>query len=119
MSKRDYSVADAAAMLGVSRQHVLGLVQSGQIEATKNLRGHYRISSDALAGPVLAKRNRDVSISTAEAAVILGISDRQVRRYCESGWIVASRSGHEWLIRPEALERFNRPAMGRPAKDEA
>lgn len=111
--QRDYSVPEAAAMLSVSRQAVLGFINRGSVRATKNDRGHYRISADDLAAPVLAKRKRDLAMTTPAAAAVLGTSDRQVRRYIEAGWLDADRIGTEWLIDPSSVESFIHPGRGR------
>lgn len=44
-------------------------------------------------------------LTTAEAADKLGVSVRTVQRMIEDGRLRAERVGHDYMIRPEALER--------------
>jgi excisionase family DNA binding protein len=59
-------------------------------------------------------------LSTAEAAVELGISRRQVRTLIERGKLPAEKIGRDWFIKTSDLPLVrHRPKTGRPqgAKD--
>jgi excisionase family DNA binding protein len=55
-------------------------------------------------------------IGVDEAAGLLGVSDRQVRRLIDRGDIAASRFGGSWAIDRESVYRYRdlRPNRGRP-----
>ncbi|MFL0276994.1 helix-turn-helix domain-containing protein [Mycobacterium sp. SMC-19] len=48
-------------------------------------------------------QDSDVWITTAQAAQLLGCTDRAVRKWCRDGRISATRCGGRWLIRPQHL----------------
>ncbi|MBN1121108.1 MAG: DUF433 domain-containing protein [Anaerolineae bacterium] len=58
-------------------------------------------------------------LSTAEAAGRLGISERRVRVLIEEGRLPAQKIGHQWIIRPDDLERDEvaKRRPGRPPED--
>ncbi len=50
-------------------------------------------------------------IGSQEAAERLGISQRRIRRLCQTGQIPARKIGRDWLINPECeefVERYER-----------
>jgi excisionase family DNA binding protein len=55
-------------------------------------------------------------LTTLEAAERLGVTDRQVRLYIQSGRLEAEPFGRAWLIAEKALEKFTQPPKGRPRK---
>lgn len=58
---------------------------------------------------------RDI-ISTAEAAVSLGVSVRRVQAMIRAGRLKASRLGRDWLIERSALAEVRTRKPGRPSK---
>ena len=54
--------------------------------------------------------------TTTEAAKLLGITDRQIRRYCVSGKL-GMKIGRNWAISPDEVEAFVRAPMGRRTKE--
>ncbi len=55
-------------------------------------------------------------ITSADAAKIIGVSDRQVRRYCEHG-LLGHKPGRNCIITDVQARKFKRPTMGpRPKK---
>lgn len=53
-------------------------------------------------------------ITVKEAARRIGVTPVMVRRYIENGSLKAVKVGDLWLIHPAEMERFKRPAIGRP-----
>nr|WP_237082917.1 helix-turn-helix domain-containing protein [Mycobacteroides abscessus] len=49
-------------------------------------------------------------MTTAEAAVELGKTDRCVRRWCEQGGLKARKHGRIWLVRRVDVETLRRAA---------
>lgn len=57
------------------------------------------------------------TITTREAASIIGVDDSQVRRYIRAGLLPAFRFGPRlWVIRRKDAEKFPKQSRGRPAK---
>lgn len=59
----------------------------------------------------------EVLLSTAEAAEVLGISERRVRALCKAGRM-GRLVGDTWVIAPEEIEANRVRKPGRPAKSE-
>lgn len=59
----------------------------------------------------------EVLLSTAEAAEVLGISERRVRALCAAGRM-GRQVGTTWVITPEEIEANRVRKPGRPAKSE-
>lgn len=53
-------------------------------------------------------------LTVAEAAVIIGVDDSQVRRYCIDGKLPAVKVGQQWLIKAGDARKFERPPVGNP-----
>lgn len=53
-------------------------------------------------------------LTTAEAAVLIGVDVSQVCRYCQDKKLPAIRVGRSWLIRKTDARAFERPAVGNP-----
>jgi excisionase family DNA binding protein len=53
-------------------------------------------------------------LTAAEAALIIGVDESQVRRYCISGALKAVKVGQQWMIRHSDAEKFERPPVGNP-----
>lgn len=49
-------------------------------------------------------------ITTSQAALRLGVTDRAIRKWCANGRLSATRFGSRWLIRTDHLNRSNRNA---------
>jgi len=63
--------------------------------------------------------SKDTWISTSEAAVIMGVTDRWVRRMAEKGEIEHMRVGKTWIIsRRAALEFVRQRAPKNGGKNE-
>lgn len=59
-------------------------------------------------------------LTTAQAAVLLGLSRRQVQHLCRTGTIAAKRHGRDWILTRAAVEQARtRPAPGWPARPKA
>ena len=58
----------------------------------------------------------DNYLTTAQVAQRLGRDASQVRRWCESGRLPATKLGHIWAIEESALSGFETPTRGRPTK---
>jgi excisionase family DNA binding protein len=56
------------------------------------------------------------TLTTAQAAERLGVSDRRVRQYIATGALKAGRAGRDWLINERDLMRFAPLPAGRPRK---
>jgi hypothetical protein len=52
-------------------------------------------------------------ITTADAAKIIGVSDRQVQRYCEQG-LLGHKPGRNCIITDREAKEFKRPPKGPP-----
>lgn len=62
----------------------------------------------------------DTLLSTSQVARRLGISERRVRRLCETGGLTPARkAGVNWFIHPDALERdeVKHRKPGRPTRN--
>jgi excisionase family DNA binding protein len=55
-------------------------------------------------------------LTVAQAASILGVSQRRVRVLCEARRLGATKVGRDWMIDPEAVGAFKRLHPGRPPK---
>jgi hypothetical protein len=55
-------------------------------------------------------------LTSGDVARIYGVNECNVRRWCESGKLAATKLGHIWVIDSEALKEFKRPKRGRPFK---
>ncbi len=56
-------------------------------------------------------------MTTGEAAVELGISERRVRALITDGRLKAERIGRDWIITERALDAVRERKPGRPRKD--
>ncbi|MGW3193705.1 excisionase family DNA-binding protein [Streptomyces sp. NPDC001118] len=55
---------------------------------------------------VLPERSDIRYLSVREAAPVMGVSPRQVRRLAEAGAILALKSGRDWWISAQAAEQY-------------
>lgn len=53
-------------------------------------------------------KNKDVYVTSFEAAQILGFTPDHVRRMIQKGRIKATKLGHSWLIRRHDLSKVKR-----------
>lgn len=56
----------------------------------------------------------DNLITASEAATLLGVSDQTVINWLKQGRIKGQKVGRTWAIPQTALEKVERPKMGRP-----
>jgi len=52
------------------------------------------------------QRKKTSTLTLAETADYLGVSQDTIRRWCEQGRILTAKKGLRWSIRPEDLEKF-------------
>jgi excisionase family DNA binding protein len=50
-------------------------------------------------------------VTPDEAAAVMGVTPRTVRRRCERGELDAQKKGRQWLIRREEIEDHSRRAV--------
>lgn len=55
-------------------------------------------------------------LTTTQAAAKVGRDASQVRRWCESGKLAATKLGHIWVIDSDVLAEFKVPKRGPPFK---
>lgn len=55
-------------------------------------------------------------MTTGEAAAILGVTPGAVRQAIARGRLEATKTGRDWLIRPQALEAYRTAVLGRPGR---
>lgn len=55
-------------------------------------------------------------MTTTEAAALLGISPKTVRRQAETGKLRARKVGRDWHITPAAVEAYRAASLGKRAR---
>ncbi len=63
--------------------------------------------------------DEDELLTTREAAIRLGVSDSRVRQLVRDGVLVATKPGHDLLIRSGDLAAMPRRKPGRPPRPSA
>ncbi|MDK6598513.1 helix-turn-helix domain-containing protein, partial [Aerococcus urinae] len=58
--------------------------------------------------PVLPPRNPQAWLSVQDAAKLLSLSAKTVRKMCQEGALKATKFGWVWRIRPDAIEAHER-----------
>lgn len=51
-------------------------------------------------------------MTTNEAATLLGLSPKTVRRQIENGAITATKRGRDWWVTPAEVERYRADSLG-------
>lgn len=110
-------VRDAAELLGVSRQAILSMIRTERLDAERGPRETWLISLPSIERVKREQNLRSAGVSTAEAADRLGVDERTVRRYCESGELACVAVGREWRVDLTSLDEFRPPTIGRPKKE--
>lgn len=87
-----HTLADAARLLGISRQAALGLVTRGALDSTTDERGNFRIDDGAVRQRIAATVQAPNEITTAEAADLIGVSQRHVGRLIANGTLGVVRT---------------------------
>jgi excisionase family DNA binding protein len=54
-------------------------------------------------------------MTTNEAAELLGLSPKTVRRQIENGAIKAAKRGRDWWVTPAEVERYRKVSLGKRA----
>jgi len=85
-------LADAAQLLGISRQAVLGLVTRGALDSTTDERGNFKIEDRAVRQRIAATSQAPNEMTTAEAAALIGVSQRHVGRLIANGTLGVVRT---------------------------
>ena len=52
-------------------------------------------------------------MTTNEAATLLDLSPKTVRRQIENGAIAATKRGRDWWVTPAEVERYRRDSLGK------
>ena len=88
-----HTLADAARLLGISRQAALRLVTRGALDSTTDERGNYRIDDGVVRQRIVALTPAAPNeITTAEAAALIGVSQRHVGRLIANGTLGVVRT---------------------------
>jgi excisionase family DNA binding protein len=58
-----------------------------------------------------------IFLTSKQAAAELGVSDSRIRQLLLAKQLRGERVGRDWMIKPDDLKSFKRPAMGRPRKE--
>lgn len=103
------TAAEAARILGCSRNHVYRLARQGRLPRAgkPNGWGQYdREVVEALSLVALPQLGggHDYWATTTEAAEILGVSVERVRQLATTGRVPAVRHGRRWVFRRDQLE---------------
>tara|TARA_R110000822_G_scaffold55758_2_gene141407 strand:- start:528 stop:857 length:330 start_codon:yes stop_codon:yes gene_type:complete len=87
-----HTLADAAQLLGISRQAALGLVTRGALDSTTDERGNFKVADGAVRQRIAATAQAPNEITTAEAADLIGVSQRHVGRLIANGTLKVVRT---------------------------
>lgn len=118
MADEMVSAAEAARILGISRQRVSTMVQKGVLPGE-----HRRHRVYVPLAAVQARLDRavpeDPRLTTAQVASALGVTPQTVRKYVEWGLLRAERvAGYQLRFDPGDVATFVRPVVGKRVRDQ-
>jgi excisionase family DNA binding protein len=64
----------------------------------------------------MATVNTDKTLTTTQAAEMLGLSKETVKKYCQNGAISAVKFGRSWLIEPSEVKRYKKESLGKQGR---
>ena len=113
------SAADAAVVLGVTRQHVHALFKRGTLTGFRKYKRLY-VDEDSVRalGTRFAPAAERGRVTVHEVAVMLGVTDRTVRSYHARGLLRGGvrEPGGKITFPPDVLDGFVKPAVGTRAR---
>jgi excisionase family DNA binding protein len=87
-----HTIAEAARLLGISRQAALGLVRRGALDSTTDKRGNFQIDDEAIRQRIVDINQTPNEVTTAQAADLIGVSQRHVGRLIANGTLGVVRT---------------------------
>ena len=124
MSNDVLSVAEAADLLGVTRQAVFKAITKGTLPAAPVIeRGkvtRYLLDADVVRERVLNRNVNDGCLNINQAAAHLGCSTSTVAKYMVDGLVPFDRNPLGIVsIKIDDLDAIERPKLGRPRLEES
>lgn len=109
------TVAEAARMLGVTRQRIHELVQLGRLREMRSP-SHVYIERASIAERLKANERSNSWMTTAEVAAHFDVGIKTVRRWHRAGLLVGeSPLGRALRFDPKKVDKFRPPLLGMSA----